>query len=183
MHWAPVALPLGSKAIEFHLQGVDGKVHSLGEFEDKPVVAVTFWCNHCPYVQAWEQRVIDVQNDYHAKGVQVVAINSNETINYPTDDFAHMVERSRDKRYPFPYLRDEMQETARAYGASRTPEFFVFDRDRVLRYHGAPDDNHESPVRVGRKYLREALDAILAGKDPSSPETPPRGCSVKWAAT
>ena len=175
-----MALPLGSKAIAFNLPGVDGKVHGLAEYADKPVLAVTFWCNHCPYVQAWEPRVIEVQKDYHAKGVQVLAINANETINYPTDDFPHMVERARDKRYPFPYLRDETQEVARAYGVSRTPEFFVFDRDRVLRYHGAPDDNHESPARVTKRYLRDALDAILAGQAPSLPETPPKGCSVKW---
>jgi len=174
-------LLLGSKAIDFHLQGVDGKAHDLAEFQDKPIVALTFWCNHCPYVQAWEQRVIEIAKEYAAKGVQVVAINSNETINYPTDDFPHMVERARDKRYPFPYLRDETQEVARAYGASRTPEFFVFDRARVLRYHGAPDDNHESPKRVIRHYLREALDALVANKHPALPETPPKGCSVKWA--
>src|SRR3990170_1130137 len=131
-------IPLGSRAIDFPLQGVDGKSHSLGEFEDKPIVAVTFWCNHCPYVQAWEQRVIDLQKDYAAKGVQVVAINSNETINYPTDDFPHMVERAR-------------------------------------------DSNQEPPKRVPRHYLREALDALVANKHPVFPETPPKGCSVKWA--
>ncbi len=174
-------LSLGSKAVDFHLPGVDGKLHSLADFGDKPVLAVTFWCNHCPYVQAWESRVIEIQNNYRAKGVQVVAINANETINYPTDDFPHMVERARDKRYPFPYLRDEVQEIARAYGASRTPEFFVFDKDRVLRYHGAPDDNHESAARVTKRYLRDALDAILAGRAPPLAETPPKGCSVKWA--
>lgn len=176
-----MALPLGSKALDFNLQGVDGKVHSLAEYQDKPIVALTFWCNHCPYVQAWEQRVIELQKDYRAKGVQVVAINANETVNYPTDDFPHMVERAQQKGYPFPYLRDESQGIARAYGATRTPEFFVFDRDRVLRYHGAPDDNYESPVRVTKRYLRDALDALLAGKDPQLPETPPKGCSVKWA--
>ncbi|MBI4415556.1 MAG: thioredoxin family protein, partial [Euryarchaeota archaeon] len=116
-----------------------------------------------------------------AKGVQIVTINSNETVNYPTDDFPHMVERAKAKGYPFPYLRDESQEVARAYGATRTPEFFVFDTNRVLRYHGAPDDNYESPARVTRHYLRDALDALLAGKNPPSAETPPRGCSVKWA--
>jgi len=176
-----MTLSLGSKALDFHLPGVDGKTHTLGEYEGKPIVALTFWCNHCPYVQAWEQRVIEVARDYAAKGVQVVAINANETINYPTDDFPHMVERSRDKRYPFPYLRDETQDIARAYGASRTPEFFVFDKDRLLRYHGAPDDNYESPARVTRKYLREALDALLKGGHPALAETPPKGCSVKWS--
>jgi len=176
-----MTLSLGSKAIDFHLHGVDGKDHDLGDYQEKPIVAVTFWCNHCPYVQAWEQRVIDVQKEYAARGVQVVAINSNETVNYPTDDFPHMITRAKEKGYPFPYLRDESQEVARAYGASRTPEFFVFDRNRFLRYHGAPDDNHESPKRVTRHYLREALDALVANKHPVFPETPPKGCSVKWA--
>lgn len=175
-----MALAIGTKALDFRLPGVDGKVHSLAEYQDRSILAVTFWCNHCPYVQAWEPRVIAIQKDYLERGVQIVAINPNETINYPTDDFPHMVERAREKEYPFPYLRDESQEVARAYGASRTPEFFVFDRDRVLRYHGAPDDNHESQTRVTRKYLREALDALLASREPPLPETPPRGCSVKW---
>lgn len=178
---SPMTLVLGSKAIDFDLPGVDGRTHRLSDYHDKPVLAITFWCNHCPYVQAWEQRVIDIQKEYASKGVQVVAINSNETVNYPTDDFPHMVERARSKGYPFPYLRDESQEIARRFGAARTPEFFVFDRDRVLRYHGAPDDNHESPVRVTKRYLREALDAILLSKEPALAETPPRGCSVKWA--
>lgn len=176
-----MALPLGSKAIDFQLPAADGKTYGLADFQDKPIVAVTFWCNHCPYVQAWEQRVLDIQRDYADKGVQVVAINANETVNYPTDDFQHMVQRAKDKRYNFPYLRDETQETAHAYGATRTPEFFVFDRNRTLRYHGAPDDNHESPSRVSRRYLRDALDALLSGRDPPIPDTPPRGCSVKWA--
>ena len=175
-----MALSIGSKAVDFHLPGVDGKAHSLGDYSGKPIVALTFWCNHCPYVQAWETRVIELQRDYAAKGVQVIAINANETINFPTDDFPHMVERSQDKRYNFPYLRDETQGVARAYGASRTPEFFVFDKDRVLRYHGAADDNHESAAKVTKRYLRDAFDALLAGRDPPLPETPPKGCSVKW---
>jgi peroxiredoxin len=177
-----MALKLGDKAIDFRLPGVDGKTHDLGEYQDKPVVVVTFWCNHCPYVQAWEPRVLEAQRDYATKGVQFVAINANETVNYPTDDFPHMVERAKAKAYNFPYLRDESQEIARAYGATRTPELFVFDKDRRLRYHGATDDNHESAARVTKRYLRDALDAVLAGRDPPLPETPPRGCSVKWAA-
>ena len=175
-----MTLSVGQTAIDFHLPGVDGKAHSLGDYKEKRILALTFWCNHCPYVQAWEQRVIEVQRDYAAKGVQVIAINANETINFPTDDFPHMVERAQDNRYNFPYLRDETQGVARAYGASRTPEFFVFDNDRVLRYHGAPDDSHESPAKVTKRYLRDAFDALLAGKDPPMPETPPKGCSVKW---
>lgn len=174
-------LNLGDKAVDFELPGVDGKTHRLSDHQDKPVIAVAFWCNHCPYVQAWEPRVVELGKEYGPKGVQFLLVNSNETENYPTDDFPHMVERAKSKGYPFPYLRDETQEVAKAYGATRTPELFVFDRARRLVYHGAPDDNHESAARVTKHYLKDALDALLAGKNPVVAETAPKGCSVKWA--
>ena len=112
--------------------------------------------------------------------MQFVAINSNDPVTYPTDDFAHMAERAKAKGYPFPYLYDDTQELARKYGSTRTPEFFVFDEGRTLRYHGALDDNHENPRAVKHTYLKDALEALLAGKAPAVAETPPRGCSVKW---
>lgn len=172
-------LPLGSKAPDFSLPGVDGKTHSLGSFKDKPILVVAFWCNHCPYVQAWEDRTIATQKDYAPRGVQFVMINANETTNYPEDDFPHMVERAKMKGYNFPYLRDESQEVAEAYGAVCTPDFFVFDADRRLRYRGKLDDSKD-PRRVARTHLREALDALLAGKEPPTTFVPPMGCSIKW---
>jgi len=175
-----MALVLGSPLVAFSLKGTDGKVHSVEDHRGAKVLAVTWWCNHCPYVQAWEQRTIDLAKAYAGRGVQFVAVNSNDPATYPTDDFPHMVERAKAKGYPFAYLYDETQELARKYGSTRTPEFFVFDEGRTLRYHGALDDNHENPRAVKHTYLKDALEALLAGKAPAVAETPPRGCSVKW---
>jgi len=172
-------LPIGSSAPDFSLPAVDGKTYSLASFKDKPIVAVAFWCNHCPYVQAWEDRAIAVQRDYAGKGVQFVMINANDEASYPEDDFANMVERAKRKGYNFPYLRDESQKVAEAYGAVCTPDFFVFDSTRKLRYRGKLDDSKDSRS-VKKQVMREVLDAILAGKQPPSTFVPPMGCSIKW---
>jgi len=173
-------LKLGSKASNFILLGVDGKKHSPEEFKGKKAVAVIFSCNHCPYVQAYEERMVEIQRDYASRGVQLIAINSNETKNFPEDDFPHMVKRAKDKKFNFPYLRDEDQGVAKAYGPARTPEVFLFGQDLVLRYHGGIDDNYQDPAKVKRKYMREALDDLLAGKPVRTKETAPVGCSIKW---
>ncbi len=170
----------GDKAISFSLPGVDDKTHALADYADKEAVVVIFSCNHCPYVRAWEDRMIQIQADYADKGVQLIAINSNDPRKYPEDSFPRMKERAREKGFNFPYLYDETQEVARSYGAERTPEVFLFDKNRVLRYHGAIDDNYENPDAVKNHYLRDALDAVLAGQDPPIAETPPVGCTIKW---
>ena len=174
------ALKMGSKAPRFDLPGVDGKEHAIDEFKSKKAVAVIFSCNHCPYVQAYEDRMVELQKDYAQKGVQLIAINSNETKNFPEDDLPHMIQRAKAKKFNFPYLRDEDQSVAREYGPARTPEVFLFDGEFVLRYHGAIDDNYQNPAKVKRKYLREALDDVLAGKHVRTPDTQAVGCSVKW---
>ena len=112
--------------------------------------------------------------------MQFLAINGNETDGHPTDDFPHMVERAAQKRFNFPYLRDDNQETMRALKAGRTPEVFVFGPERTLRYHGRIDDNPDDPAKVRRHDLREALDEVLAGRPVSVPRTPSVGCNVKW---
>lgn len=173
-------LKIGDKAIPFNLPGVDGKQHALADYADKQAVVVIFSCNHCPYVRAWEDRMIQIQADYADKGVQLVAINANDAVKYPSDSFEAMVERAREKGFNFPYLHDETQEIARAYGAQRTPEVFLFDQQRTLRYHGAIDDNYEDPGAVKHRYLAAALDAVLAGKAAPVAETPPVGCTIKW---
>lgn len=173
-------LKIGDPIIPFALPGVDGKVHRTQDYDDKEILVIIFSCNHCPYVQAWEGRMIEIQADYADKGVQLIAINANDDRKYPEDSFEEMVKRAKAKGFNFPYLRDETQEVARAYGAERTPEVFVFDRERKLRYHGAIDDNYENPQAVKNPYLRNALDALLAGKEPPVAETPPVGCTVKW---
>jgi peroxiredoxin len=174
-------LPLGSAAPDFSLPGVDGKTYSLSAFKDKPILVVAFWCNHCPYVQAWEDRTVAVQKDFAGKGVQFVAINANDEESYPEDDFAHMVERSKRKGYNFPYLRDESQKSAEAYGAVCTPDFFVFDSTRKLRYRGKLDDSKD-PKDVKKQVMREVLDALASRKDPPVAFVPPMGCSIKWKA-
>ncbi len=174
-------LEVGDEAPDLRLPGVDGNDHTLEDLtRDKQALVLVFTCNHCPTAIANEDRIIALQRDYEAGGVQVAAINSNETAGHPTDDFAHMVERAREKGFEFPYLRDESQDVAWAYGALRTPHFFVFGPDRTLAYQGRLDDSPNDPSRVGRQDLREALDELLAGKPVSVPVTKAAGCNVKW---
>ena len=174
-----VNLKIGDKALDFSLTGIDDKMHSLNEYSDKHV-AVVFSCNHCPYVRAWEDRMIKIQTDYASKGVQLIAINANDVAKYPDDSFQNMKIRAREKKFNFPYLRDEDQKVAKSYGAQRTPEVFLFDMNRALQYHGAIDDNYDDPNAVKVHYLRNALDAILNGTKVPLAETAPVGCTVKW---
>lgn len=176
------ALATGTKAVDFTLPGVDGKDHALSQYSDKAAVAVIFSCNHCPYVRAWEDRMIQIQTDYAEKGVQFLVINANDPEKYPDDNFDGMKARAAEKNFNFPYLHDASQEIAKAYGAERTPEVFLFDKEGVLRYHGAIDDNYEEPDAVKDHYLRSALDAVLAGQAPATADTAPVGCTIKWKA-
>jgi peroxiredoxin len=167
-------LAIGDAAPAFDLPGTDGRRHSLDEYSGAPV-AVVFSCVHCPYVVAWEDRLNAIARDYAGRA-GVVAINSND---YLGDDLASMVERARQKEFAFPFLRDEKQEVARAYRPARTPEVFLLDADRRLVYHGAPDSDHQDPTG-SVPYLRQALDAVLAGEPPPVAETPAVGCTIKW---
>lgn len=163
----------------FDLPGVDGRNHSLAEYADAPVLVLVQSCNHCPYVLAWEGRIEALQREYGARGVRIVAVNSNDAMVYPADSFEKMVEHAREAGYSFDYLYDESQEVARALGSQRTPEAFVFDADRRLVYHGAVDD-HREEEDVTTHYLRDAIEASLAGESPAITDTPPVGCTVKW---
>ena len=174
-------LTIGDRMIDFKLPATDGRTYSSSDLQDKRALVVIFSCNHCPYVRAWEDRMVAIQRDYAGKGVQLVAINANDVRQQPGDSFEAMAERAREKGFNFPYLRDETQEVARAYGAERTPEVFVFDAARRLVYHGRIDDNYEDPEQVRSHYLRRAIDAALEGRRPEVPETPPQGCTIKWA--
>jgi len=175
------AVSVGNPAPGFSgLCGVDGKSYSLEDFKDKKVVVVIFSCNHCPTVKAYEDRMVAIQRDYARKGVTLVAINPNDEKSYPEDGFEEMVVRAREKGFNFPYLRDQDQSVARAWGPQRTPEVFVLDKRRIVRYHGCIDDDVNEPQRVRRHYLREAIAALLARKPVPTPETEPVGCTVKW---
>lgn len=176
-----IGLKIGDSAPPFELPGVDGQTHAIGDYADKDLLAVAFICVHCPYVKAYEDRFIAVANDYAAKGVQLVAINPNDSTKYPEDSFDGMVSRSQLKHYPFPYLRDKSQDVADAYGAQATPEFFVFNKARKLVYRGRLDDNYQEPNAVKETYLRDALEALLAGQQPARSFVPAIGCSIKWA--
>jgi len=173
-------LGLGAAAVDFDLPGVDGRNYSLADFADAKLLIVVFSCNHCPYVVGSEDRMNRLYADYEARGVAMIAINSNETDNHPADSFEHMVRRAKDKRFRFPYVRDESQETALAYGALRTPHYYVFDAERKLRYTGRMDDNPRRGGQETTRELRDALDALLAGEEPPVPVTNPIGCNVKW---
>ncbi|MEL6149952.1 MAG: thioredoxin family protein [Chloroflexota bacterium] len=175
-----MALAIGEHAIPFDLPGVDGKNHTLADYGDREAIAIIFTCNHCPYVLAWEGRLIAVQRDYADKGVQLIGIGSNDAAKYPADNFENMKQHAADKNFNFPYLRDETQEVATAYGAERTPEIFLFDKTGKLRYHGTIDDNYENPDAVSATYFRDALDAMLADSSIETPQTAPVGCTIKW---
>jgi len=173
-------LRIGDSAPTFRLPNVDGKQYSLEDFKGKKAVIVMFSCNHCPTVKAYESRFVELQRNYKDKGVVLIAINPNDEKNYPEDSFENMKVRAKERGFNFPYLRDESQAVARAYGAERTPEVFVFDEKRVLRYHGRIDDNVYEPKQVSQKYLQDALDAILKGRKVPVEETEPVGCTIKW---
>jgi peroxiredoxin len=174
-------IKIGDKSPDFNLPGVDGNNYSLSYFNDTKVLIVMFTCNHCPYAQAYEDRLIDLQNEFKDKGVVFIAINPNDDKNYPEDNFENMVKRAREKVFNFPYLRDKSQNIARAYGASHTPHIFVFDEQRVLRYTGKIDDNWREPNKVKERYLRDAILALLEKSEIKNPETYAIGCTIKWA--
>jgi peroxiredoxin len=174
-----MSVALGTEAPQFDLPGVDGQNHSLDSYQDVEALVLVQSCNHCPYVQAWEDRLSAVAREYADRGVRVVAVNSNDAENYPDDSFEEMRKRASARGFEFDYLFDEPQAVARELGAERTPEVFLFDNERRLVYHGAIDDNRDE-TGVSQQYLRDALDAVLSGQDPPLAETPPVGCTVKW---
>ena len=175
-------MPIGTSAPGFSLLATDGQHYTVESFSDAKVLVVVFTCNHCPYAIACEDRLIAIQRDYAERGVQLVAINPNDSVNYPGDSFAAMKVRSAEKGFNFPYLHDESQQVARAYDAACTPDIFVFDGDRRLLYNGRIDDNWQEPGKVTRKDLRAVLDAALAGDAVDFEHAPSMGCSIKWKA-
>jgi hypothetical protein len=144
-----------------------------------PATVVLVTCNHCPYALAWHQRLMAVADDYAGQGVRFVAICGNDGERYPRDSLPEMRRRVRTEHWAVPYLHDATQEVLRSYGATVTPELFVVDADQRLRYHGAPDRSHDDP-RQNARWLRDALDAVLAGREVETAETRAVGCSVKW---
>lgn len=174
-----MALALDAPCPAFDLPGTDDKNHTLAEFTKKLFVVVVS-CNHCPYVVAYEPRLVAIANEYGGKGVDFMAVNANDATRYPDDGMTPMKQRAKERGFPFPYVRDDSQAFVRALGARFTPEVYVFDEARKLRYHGRIDDNHRDLAQVTTHDLKNALDALLAGKAPPVAETVAFGCSVKW---
>lgn len=171
-------VPLGTPCPDFHLPGVDGRSWGREDFRAELLLVVVM-CNHCPYVQAVDDRINLLARACEGH-CAVVAINPNDAAAYPDDDFDAMKARAAAKGYAFPYLRDEDQSVAKAFGALCTPDFFLYDRDRKLRYRGRLDDHWKDPEGVKKRDLREAIEALLEGREPDPLQRPSMGCSIKW---
>lgn len=171
---------LGEKAPDFALYGVDGRRWLLDDFSDAKVLAVVFMCNHCPYVQASIERINILSDNFADKGVQFVGINSNDAEGYPEDGFEAMKVFAEEHEISFPYLVDESQRVASNYKAVCTPDIFVYDSERKLRYHGRIDNNWKDPSKVTSQELRDALQAMVSGRPVSTEQEPSMGCSIKW---
>lgn len=173
-------LPIGAPAPDFCLPATDGKKYALANFADAATLVVFFTCNHCPYVIGSDETTRATAEKFKDRGVRFVAINANSKHTYPEDDFAHMVGRMEEFHFPWVYLHDEPQDVARAYGALRTPHFFVFDRARKLVYTGRALDHPREPEKATANDLDRALEEVAAGRPVSVPVTNPIGCNVKW---
>ena len=173
-------LPLGSTAQDFQLPATDGKNYGLSDFSNSPYLVVFFTCNHCPYVINSDELTRKTVEKFQPKGVTFVGINSNSANTYAEDSFEHMVKRMDQHKFPWLYLHDESQDMARAYGALRTPHFFVFNQERKLVYTGRAVDNPRNPEKITSFDLEQALTQLLVGETISTPLTNPIGCNVKW---
>lgn len=174
---------LGTKAHDFSLPDFNGKTFSLGDFKEKPALLVMFICNHCPYVKHVRQELGKLYQDYKNKGLAVVGINSNDTENYPDDSPPKMKKMAEENNWQFPYLLDETQEIAKKYRAACTPDFFLYDKERKLRYRGQLDESRpDSGKPVTGKDLRTAIDAVLTDKLVANDQKPSMGCNIKWKA-
>ncbi len=172
-------LNLGNLIPAFNLPATDGQFYSQDMFKDKKGIVIVFSCNHCPYVQAYEERLINLQKQYEGT-IQFAAINSNDEVNYPDDSFEQMKVRMELKKFNYPYLRDEDQTVAASFGATHTPEIFLFNKEGALVFHGKIDDNWQEEDRVKSRYLKNAIDEMLNEVEISVPETFTIGCTIKW---
>lgn len=176
----PFTLDIAAAAPAFDLLGTDGKHYRLDDFNDAKALVVFFTCNHCPYVVNSDEHTRALAKTFAGRGVPFVAINSNSPNTYQEDDYEHMVARMNEHKFPWVYLHDATQEVAKAYGALRTPHFFVFDADRKLIYTGRSIDNPRDPSRSTTVELAQALNDYLEGREIQVPVTNPVGCNVKW---
>ncbi len=174
-----MTLAIGARAPTFELPDTDGATWTEAVAEGTSATVIVFTCNHCPYALAWHERLADAARDFADRGVRFLAINPNDSERYPRDSPEAMRARVAAEDWPMPYLHDARQDVARAYGAKTTPDVFVLDSGGRLRYRGAPDADYEDPS-LRAVWLRDALDAVLAGGEPEPAQTEPVGCSIKW---
>jgi peroxiredoxin len=173
---------VGDKAADFKLRNVDGKYYSMADFPDAKGFVVIFSCNHCPYVVAYEDRMIELHKEFAPKGFPVIAINPNDSVAQPQDSFVNMQKRAKEKNFPFLYLHDAEQKVFPKYGATRTPHVFLLKKDGndlKVAYIGAIDDNHQDVAQVENKYLTNAINAVLNGQNPDPNFTRAIGCTIK----
>ncbi|AFD06428.1 thioredoxin family protein [Solitalea canadensis] len=174
---------VGDKATDFKLKNVNGKQVSMADYKSAKGYIVVFTCNHCPYAKAYENRIIALDKKYAVKGYPVIAINPNDPVAYPEDSFDNMKKRSTEKKYSFPYLIDESQNVAKAYGATKTPHVFILQKTSagdMVEYIGAIDNDTEGNDDSKIKYVENAVDALLQNKKPETTLTKAVGCSIKW---
>lgn len=171
---------IGDTAKDFNLKNVDGKNVSLSNVKDTKGYIVVFTCNHCPFSVMYEDRIKELDKLYKAKGFPVIAINSNDVKKVPEDSYEEMVKRAKKEKFSFPYLYDESQDVAKAFGATRTPHVFLLDKTMKVKYIGAIDDDAENEKKGKTKYVENAINNLLAGKEPEVKETKAIGCTIKW---
>ncbi|WP_254157626.1 thioredoxin family protein [Chryseosolibacter indicus] len=174
---------VGDTVSDFHLKNVDGKMISLADFESAKGIILIFDCNTCPYSRSYNQRIIDLNKKYATKGFPVVAINSNDPLSSPGDSFEEMVRIAKEKKYDFPYLIDEGQQVAKSFGATNTPHVFVLKKEGdnfKVAYIGAIDNNVRDASQADKKYVEDAVEALIAGKSITTSKTKAVGCGIKW---
>lgn len=176
----PLAIGAGAPMVEVKMKNVDGSMLSIADAKGEKGTLVLFTCNHCPYVKGWESRLDELGNAYLAKGIGVIAINSNDPAVQAEDSFEAMQARAKEKGRKYPYVVDDTSDVARAFGATKTPEIFLFDAEGKLVYHGAPDDNVKDAAQVKETWLADALAAVALGKTPATERTKALGCSIKF---
>jgi peroxiredoxin len=182
----PVKYGIGDVVMDFKLKNIDGKAVALSDYKTSKGAIVVFDCNTCPYSKAYNDRIIALNKKYSSQGFPVVAINANDPQVSPGDSFEEMAAYAKRKNYDFPYLVDETQEVARAFGATNTPHVFVLKRDGKdfrVAYIGTVDNNSRDASAVSKKYVEDAVDALLAGQQVPTPTTKAIGCSIKWRNT
>ncbi|MGE5357153.1 MAG: thioredoxin family protein [Deltaproteobacteria bacterium] len=170
----------GDKATDFKLKSVDGKYYSMADYEDAKGFIIIFTCNHCPFSVKYEDRIIDLAKKYKKRGYMLLAINPNDPEVQPADSYELMIVRAKEKKFKFPYLFDEGQKIYPQYGATKTPHVFLLDKNLIVRYIGAIDDNTDNASKVKEKYLENAIAALEKGEEPNPNVTKAIGCSIKF---